>query len=96
MKKFYYYSEMGCIKIGNESFNSLLLNGKGEGSFWINLCDKKEKVDKKGYEFISQISGNDINVYENDVGDNKIFKLKEGIYSIFNKKGEILIECQNY
>lgn len=38
--KNYYYSEIGCIKIGNNKFKALLLNGKGEGSFWIETKNK--------------------------------------------------------
>lgn len=95
MKNLYYYSDVGCIKIGNENINLMLLNGRGEGSFWIHLCDKNENKNKEGYEFISRISGNNINVYDNDIGKNKILKLKGGIYSIFHRKGEILIEDQN-
>jgi len=92
MEKYYYYSEAGCVKIGNENFNSLFLNGKGEGTFWICLCNKKEKQNKEGYEFISQVSGRNINLYENNFNKKIILKLNEGSYSIYCKKGNILIE----
>ena len=95
MENYYYYSEMGCVKIGNENFNSMLLNGKGEGSFWIHLCNKKENQNKRDYEFVSKISGSDINLYENDSGKNIFLKLDKGEYSIFHRKGEILIEKEN-
>jgi len=92
MKKFYYYSDVGCIKIGNENFVTLILNGKGEGSFWINICDEKEKISKDNYEFDSVIKGEDIYIFEHDIGNKIITKLKDGIYAIFRKKGDILIE----
>ena len=92
MKKFYYYSDVGCIKIGNENFVTLILNGKGEGSFWINICDEKEKISKDNYEFDSVIKGEDICIFEHDIGNKIITKLKDGIYAIFRKKGDILIE----
>ena len=95
MKNLYYYSDAGCIKIGNENFNSMLLNGRGEGSFWIHLCDKNENFDKSNYEFVSRVEGDNVNVYENDIGDKTILKLEAGEYSIFHKKGEILIEKIN-
>ena len=91
MKKLYYYSNAGCIKVGNKNFNSMLLNGRGEGSFWIHLCDKNENLNEADYEFVSRIAGDNVNVYENDIGDKTILKLDAGIYSIFKKRGDILI-----
>ena len=70
--------------------------GKGEGSFWIHLCDKNENFDKSNYEFVSRVEGDNVNVYENDIGDKTILKLDAGIYSVFNKKGDILIKQENY
>ena len=87
----YYYSVAGCIKIGNENFNSMLLNGRGEGSFWIHLCDKNENFDKTNYEFVSRVAGDNINVYENDIRDKAILKLDAGIYSALKKRGDIFI-----
>ena len=92
MKKIYYYSDAGCIKIGNENLITLILNGKGEGSFWINICDEKEKISKNEYEFNSVIKGNDICIYEHDLGNRIITKLDNGIYAIFKRKGNILVE----
>lgn len=91
MKK-YYYSNQGCIKIGNNEYTSLYLNGKGEGSFWIRLVEKKEKVDKNGYKYIAYVSGKNINVYECENTSNIVFRLENGNYAIFSKKGDILIE----
>ena len=94
MKNIYYYANKGCLKIGNEKFNINLLNGIGEGTFWIKLCKKKEKINKKNFDFISTISGDLIYIYESDCGNNKIEKLEKGIYYIFRKRGEIIIEQQ--
>lgn len=92
MKNLYYYSDAGCIKNGNENFNSMLLNGRGEGSFWIHLCNKNEYFDKSNYEFVSRVEGDNVNVYENDIGDKTILKLDAGTYSVFKKRGDILIK----
>lgn len=92
MENYYYYSEMGCVKIGNDDFNMWLLNGKGEGSFWIHLCNKKENKSKKNFEFISEIVGKNINLYECDTSKNIILTLNPGKYCVYRKEGNILIE----
>ena len=95
MENYYYYSEMGCVKIGNDDFDMWLLNGKGEGTYWIHLCSVSDKENKDGYEFVSQISGNKIKIYETEFKKREILELPKGIYSLFTKKGEILLEKQN-
>ena len=92
MKNYYYYSEMGCVKIGNENFNLMLLNDKGEGSFWIHICNKKENQKMNECEFITKISGTDINLYESDNSNSRILKLDNGNYLVFSSKGNIILE----
>lgn len=94
MDDIYYYSNTGCLKIGNESSKFKILNGKGEGSFWIKLCKKNERIKKDGYDFVASISGDNIYIYESDDNDIKIKKLENNIYYIYTKRGNIIIESQ--
>ena len=94
MKSIYYYANKGCLKIGNENFNIELLNGVGEGTFWIRLCKKNERINKNKFDFVSAISGDEIYIYESESGNIKIEKLDKGIYYVFKKRGEIIIEKQ--
>lgn len=94
MDDIYYYSNTGCLKIGNETSQFQLLNGKGEGSYWIKLCSKKDKIKKDGYDFVASISGDNIYIYESDDNNVKIKKLDNNIYYVYIKRGNIIIESQ--
>lgn len=91
MEIYYYYSEMGCVKIGNDDFDIWLLNGKGEGTYWITLCERNENKLAEGYEYIANISGKEIKLYDSEKDIRIIKELKEGKYSIYRKKGNILV-----
>lgn len=88
MKK-YYYSENGCVKIGNEENTILLLNGKGEGSFWIYIYDNQTKIPNTS-KFIALINGGGYKIYESENSNSDIYTLKSGKYMVFSNKGDII------
>lgn len=92
MKNLYYYSDAGCIKIGNENFNLLLLNEKGEGSFWIHILKKEESKKNIDGNFVSRISGRNIYIYESNRNNNRIEKLEHGEYLIYVNKGDFFFK----
>ena len=91
MENYYYYSERGCIKIGNSSFNIMLLNGKGEGTFWIKTFRDDELPNITDEEFVAKFNGDKIYVYESDCSNKIIIKLNPGKYLVYRKCGTIKI-----
>lgn len=88
--KNYYYSENGCIKIGTNKFKILLLNGKGEGSFWIETRNKKDSK-FSNCEFITKILNSELSIYESENNEEKAFKFPKGTYELYHKRGNIII-----
>ena len=81
-------SDAGGVKIGNDGFSTIISNGYGDGVTRCAIKDKKWNHCFLG--FVTSITGNDINIYDYDCGNNPIKKLDPGRYGIYSGNGFVV------
>lgn len=84
-------SDVGGVKVGNESFSFIVSNGQGDG---VTRCAifKKGEWNNAFLNFETSIQGEDINVYAYDCGTEIAEKLEAGRYGIYRGYGFVVFE----
>jgi len=83
-------SDAGGLKIGTNGFNVIAPNGSGDGSTVVSFLEK-DSFNSSAFNFWTSISGDEINLYSYDCG-NEIAKTVNGRYGVYFKDGLIVFE----
>lgn len=67
-EEFKTYSDVGGVKVGNDTFNVVVPNGYGDGVTRCRMVEKGTPWPSDAFTFWGCINGTDINIYEYDCG----------------------------
>lgn len=78
------YSDVGSVKIGNDSFQFNISNGYGDGDTDVFISDTPTKAPKSA-EYVMHIDG-DLNIYSYDCNVSDIAHTLHGAYYVFSQR----------
>lgn len=78
------YSDVGSVKIGNDSFQFNISNGYGDGDTDVLISDAPTEAPKNA-EFVTYING-DFNIYSYDCNTTNIAHTLHGAYYIYSQR----------
>jgi hypothetical protein len=85
-KQFKTFSDAGGVKVGNEDFNFVIHNGRGDGVTRVAVFDDANEFNEDMMRWEVGLSGARYNIYSFDC-DNVVERTLEGEYNVYSYDG---------
>ena len=91
----YSISDAGGLKVGNDSFSVIIPNGHGDGEMRYAILERENFFADTIFKFFTSFSGENINIYSYDCGEDIIETLPSGRYGAYYYDGLVVLEKWN-